>query len=295
MGDASGHDDTVASGGLTPTVASLDVASAETVGSGTLVVPDARALPVVATESYVRIDEYARGGLGRIIRARDQRTGRSVAIKEMLADNTDAGARFVREAMVTANLQHPAIVPVYEVGQWPDGKPFYAMKLVRGRALSDEIAAIADLDGRLGLLSHVAAVADALAYAHGERVIHRDLKPQNVLVGAFGETVVIDWGLARGLDEADSTAPPHFASAAHGQTHVGAILGTPSYMAPEQARGERADERTDVYAIGAILYHVLAGRPPHVAASSSTRVRSARTASHNSWSVTGQARFASSS
>ena len=268
MGNASGHDDTIASGDVAkhmPTVQSVDVASAETVGSSPLAVPDPHTLPVVAAESYVRIDEYARGGLGRITRAKDQRTGRSVAIKEMLADNADVAARFVREAMVTANLQHPAIVPVYEVGQWPDGKPFYAMKLVRGRALSDEIAAIADLDGRLGFLAHVAAVADALAYAHGERIIHRDLKPHNVLCGAFGETVVIDWGLARRLGESDTAAPLHpLTSAAPGQTHVGAILGTPSYMAPEQARGERADERTDVYAIGAILYHVLAGRPPHL-------------------------------
>ncbi|HEY1550036.1 MAG TPA: protein kinase, partial [Kofleriaceae bacterium] len=154
-----------------------------------------KVLSVVPFESYLRIDEYARGGLGRIIRAKDERTGRFVAIKEMLADNADAAARFVREAVVTANLQHPAIVPVYEVGEWPDGKPFYAMKLVRGRALSDVIAATADLDGRLALISHVAAVADALAYAHGERVIHRDLKPHNVLCGAFGETIVIDWGL----------------------------------------------------------------------------------------------------
>jgi len=268
MGDGSGHDDTIVSGDIAkyaPTVQSVDAASAETIGSRSAAAPASHTLPVVAAESYVRIDEYARGGLGRIIRAKDQRTGRFVAIKEMLADNADAAARFVREAMVTANLQHPAIVPVYEVGQWSDGKPFYAMKLVSGRALSDEIAAIADLDARLALLAHVAAVADALAYAHGERIIHRDLKPHNVLCGAFGETVVIDWGLARRLDEAESIAPlPAPTIAAPGQTHVGAVLGTPSYMAPEQARGERADERTDVYAIGAILYHVLAGRPPHL-------------------------------
>ncbi|MCW5804407.1 MAG: protein kinase [Deltaproteobacteria bacterium] len=283
MGDASGHDRTVPSGGVakdTPTVQSVDLASAETVGTSPPDIPGAQALPVVAADRYLRIDEYARGGLGRIIRARDRRTGRSVAIKEMLGDRADVAARFVREAMVTANLQHPAIVPVYEVGQWPDGKPFYAMKLVRGRALSDEIAAIADLDGRLGLLAHVAAVADALAYAHGERIIHRDLKPHNVLCGAFGETVVIDWGLARRLDESDgAAAPPDLAASAEPwQTHDGAILGTPSYMAPEQARGERADERTDVYAIGTILYHVLAGRPPHLGRDVATLLEQVQTA-----------------
>ncbi len=271
MPPGGGDDDTIAQGGVQPqakTVLSVDgdVGSAQTIGSGSAASSATRhQLPVVPVESYVRIDEYARGGLGRIIRAKDERTGRFVAIKEMLADNADAAARFVREALVTANLQHPAIVPVYEVGQWPDGKPFYAMKLVRGRPLNDVIAATPDLDGRLALVSYVAAVADALAYAHGERVIHRDLKPHNVLCGAFGETVVIDWGLARRLDDqdpaatVDSQTPP-----APGETHVGAVMGTPSYMPPEQARGERADQQSDVYAIGAILYHVLAGRPPHV-------------------------------
>ncbi len=229
--------------------------------SGSLTVD---ALPQVAWESYSRIDEFARGGLGRIIRAIDKRTGRTVAIKEMLADNSDAAPRFVREALVTANLQHPAIVPVYEVGRWPDDKPFYAMKLVRGRPFNDVIDGTKNLDGRLALLSHVASIADALAYAHEQRVIHRDLKPHNVLCGTHGETVVIDWGLARRLDELDpASSMDRSNSAPPGQTQVGTVLGTPSYMAPEQARAERADERTDVYAIGAILYHLLSGRPPH--------------------------------
>ena len=258
--DVQAHSETIA--------ASVDLASAHTIGSGSAPLSTTKhELPIVPFERYVRIDEYARGGLGRIIRAKDERTGRFVAIKEMLADNADAAARFVREAIVTANLQHPAIVPVYEVGQWPDGQPFYAMKLVHGRALNDVIAATADLDGRLALVSYVAAVADALAYAHGENVIHRDLKPHNVLCGAFGETVVIDWGLARRIDETDGTVSvPPSTRPAPGETHVGAVMGTPSYMPPEQARGERADHQSDVYAIGAILYHVLMGRPPHAGA-----------------------------
>ncbi|MBZ0236888.1 MAG: serine/threonine protein kinase, partial [Deltaproteobacteria bacterium] len=220
-------------------------------------------LPLVPTSVYVQLDEVGRGGLGRIVRARDTRTGRTVAIKEMRVDSADAAARFVREALVTANLQHPSIVPVYEVGRWPSGQPFYALKLVTGRPLSQVIAGAPDLVGRLALVPHVMAVADALAYAHGERVIHRDLKPGNVMVGAHGETVVIDWGLARRLDHGDVDSLPPLAPAAPGETVVGSILGTPQFMAPEQARGERVDERADVYAIGAMLYHTLAGRPPY--------------------------------
>ncbi len=221
-------------------------------------------LTIVPPSVYVQLDEFARGGLGRIIRARDTRSGRIVAIKEMLSSTEDAALRFAREAMITANLQHPAIVPVYEVGRWTNGQPFYAMKLVSGRPLDQVIAATKTIDDRLALVSHVLAVADALAYAHGERVIHRDLKPHNVLVGAHGETVVIDWGLARRLDEGDSAAASHrVISAVPGQTYIGAIMGTPAYMPPEQARGVRVDERADVYAIGAILYHLLAGRPPY--------------------------------
>jgi WD40 repeat protein len=270
VGDTRGNDDTIPSTDVQPNAETIqsvtELGSARTLGSesGSLETTT-QELPVVPYESYVRIDEYARGGLGRITRAQDTRTGRFVAIKEMLTHDADAAARFVREAMVTANLQHPAIMPVYEVGMWPDGKPFYAMKLVRGRAFNEVIAATKDLDGRLALISHVAAIADALAYAHGERVIHRDLKPHNVLCGAFGETVVIDWGLARRLDDTETPATmDESTNTAPGETHVGTVMGTPSYMPPEQARGERADQQSDVYAIGAILYHLLAGRPPHV-------------------------------
>jgi eukaryotic-like serine/threonine-protein kinase len=255
---------------------SIDAASAATEvdpSSASRLPRDPTALPVVPRDVYLRLDEIARGGLGRIVRAQDLRTGRMVAIKEMLADTPDAAARFVREAIVTANLQHPAIVPVYEVGRWPDDQAFYAMKLVTGRPLSAVIDAARDLDERLALIPHVIALADALAYAHGEAVIHRDLKPHNVLVGAHGETVVIDWGLARRLADSDPLATPIVRD---GETVVGSVLGTPAYMAPEQARGERVDERADVYAIGAILYRALAGCTPYRATTSGELIEAVR-------------------
>ncbi len=223
----------------------------------------------VGRERFELLDELARGGLGRVFRARDPRTGRIVAIKEVLRAQPDIMLRFAREALVTANLQHPSIVPVYEVGRWPDGEPFYAMKLVEGRTLDALIRDAATTEQRVALLSHVIDVADAVAYAHGERVIHRDLKPANILVGAYGETVVIDWGLAKNVatgEELDalpvaSTLPPD-----QDETVVGAVVGTPAYMAPEQALGDKLDERADVYAIGAILYHALGGARPYAEA-----------------------------
>ncbi len=226
------------------------------------------ALIPVERARYEVLGEFARGGLGRIFRARDRRTGRVVAIKEVLLAEPDVLRRFEREALVTANLQHPSIVPVYEVGRWSDGGPFFAMMLVKGRPLDDLIDETPDPAKRLALLPHAIAVAEALAYAHGERVIHRDLKPANVLVGSFGETVVIDWGLARNLaaDEPDASSRPIPVPAAGDQTVAGSVMGTPAYMPPEQARGEVVDERADVYAIGAILYHLLGGVRPYAEA-----------------------------
>ena len=144
-----------------------------------------------------------------------------------------------------------------------DGRAFYAMERVRGRGLDEVIAEATTLRARIALLPHAIAVADALAYAHSERIVHRDLKPSNVLIGPFGETVVIDWGLAKDLRATELDAPAAHHSADMSLTRVGSVLGTPSHMAPEQARGEPSDERSDVYAIGALLYHMLTGAPPH--------------------------------
>jgi WD40 repeat protein len=222
---------------------------------------------VTVDPTHYAIDhELARGGMGRILEARDRRLGRSVAIKEVLHLDETALARFEREARITARLEHPGIVHVHEAGRWPSGQPFYAMKLIRGRPLDACIAQTPTFGARLALLPTVIAVVDALAFAHSQHVIHRDLKPANVLVGDYGETVVIDWGLAKDLaahDADDLPLGPVRTSAQDGETVDGAVIGTPAYMPPEQAAGERVDARADVYALGALLYQLLAGVPPY--------------------------------
>jgi tRNA A-37 threonylcarbamoyl transferase component Bud32/tetratricopeptide (TPR) repeat protein len=225
-------------------------------------IADHPALVAVDPDHYVLGDELARGGMGRILRARDRRLGRQIAIKENLVASTDHARRFEREARITARLQHPSIVHVHEAGVWPSGEPFFAMDLVAGRSFDDVIARATTLDHRLALIPNVLAVADAIAYAHHQGVIHRDLKPKNVLVGDFGETVVIDWGLAKDLTGPADLDRGDAAPISHGATEAGKVVGTPAYMSPEQARGEAVDPRTDVYALGAVLFHLLAGQPP---------------------------------
>ncbi|HEY0191353.1 MAG TPA: serine/threonine-protein kinase, partial [Kofleriaceae bacterium] len=203
-------------------------------------------------DRYQIIGEHGRGGLGRVSRAHDRELDRDVAIKELISRGPLSEVRFLREALITARLEHPNIVPVHEAGRWPDGTPFYAMKLVAGRALRELIAERHTVVERLDLLHHVIAVADAIAYAHGRSIIHRDLKPANVIVGDFGETIVIDWGLAKDLSVSDDPAPlgsspvSRSGSASIELTITGSVLGTPAYMAPEQERGEHVDQRADV-------------------------------------------------
>ena len=222
--------------------------------------------PADDPERYEQIGEHARGGLGRVVRAVDKKLGRTVAVKELLRHDASNEARFLREAMITARLEHPGIVPVHEAGRWPSGDPYYVMKLVEGRTLKALLDERKTLRERLALLPHVIAIADAVGYAHSEGVIHRDLKPSNVIVGEFGETVVVDWGLARDRKR-NLPEPPleHviYAASSGASTVSGKVVGTPSYMSPEQARGELVDERADVYAIGTVLYELLAGTPPH--------------------------------
>lgn len=219
--------------------------------------------PSISPDHYEVGEEFARGGLGRILRARDRRLQRSVALKELISKKSRAEARFVREAMITARLEHPNIVTVHEAGRWPNGTRFYAMKLVEGQTLHEALEQAIDPSERLTLLNHVIDVADAVAYAHSEGILHRDLKPANVMVGPFGETVVIDWGLAKSRHEAPARPAQSSDTSKPGVTADGIVVGTPAYMSPEQARAESLDERTDVYAIGTLLYEVLCGRRPY--------------------------------
>jgi serine/threonine protein kinase len=233
---------------------------------------------------YVLDREIGRGGMGRVFAGRDLRLQRPVAIK-VLREKDGAGegggqraaaagalaARFEREIRLAARLQHPGVVPVYDAGFWPNGEPFLVMKLVLGQSLTRVIRDAESLEDRLALLPLVIAAADAVSYAHDQGIVHRDLKPANILVGAFGETVVVDWGLGKEVGAAaaaagaaagaaGATAPA--GGAAAGDTGAGAVMGTPGYMAPEQAAGHAVDARTDVHGLGAILYHVLSGTAP---------------------------------
>jgi eukaryotic-like serine/threonine-protein kinase len=229
-----------------------------------------------------RIDgEIARGGMGSILKGRDPDLGRDVAIKvlrEDLRENGDLVRRFVEEAQIGGQLQHPGVVPIYELGTFADRRPFFCMKLVKGQTLADLLATrTSPADGLPRFLSIFAAMAQTMAYAHTRGVIHRDLKPSNVMVGSFGEVQVMDWGLAKVLArggivndaKAGKEKPPEtmIATARSGSdleiSHAGSVLGTPSYMPPEQARGEidLIDERADVFALGSILAEILTGAP----------------------------------
>ncbi len=228
---------------------------------------DASAEGVSSTERFRVDDEVARGGLGRVHRGHDLALNREVAIKTLLHDHSDSHARFERETRLTAKLQHPNIVPVYDGGHDAEGMPFLVMRLVHGRSLDEAIQGAEGFEQRLDLLPHVVNACQAVAYAHSQRITHRDLKPDNLLVGDFGETVVIDWGLAKDVDAIED-APTDLGDgfsipSADSLTRAGSIVGTPAYMPPEQAVGAPVDERADVYALGAVLYHVLSGKRPY--------------------------------
>ncbi len=233
-----------------------------------------------------RIDgEIARGGMGAVLKGRDPDLGRDVALKVLrddLRDNASMVRRFVEEAQIGGQLQHPGVVPIYELGTFADRRPFFAMKLVKGHTLAQLLGDRGDTDDdRPRFLSIFEAIAQTVAYAHARGVIHRDLKPSNVMVGAFGEVQVMDWGLAKVLPRGGVADDEKAGKAEHQETVIatarsgsdspglsqaGSVMGTPAYMAPEQARGEIEfiDERADVFALGSILCEILTGSPAFV-------------------------------
>ncbi len=208
------------------------------------------------------------GAMGRVLLALDERVGRVVAIKEMQESmRRSASRRFLREARVTGALEHPGIIPVHDLGKQGERSYYYTMRLVRGRSLGDALRSAGTLRERLALLHHVTDLCHAIAFAHSQGIIHRDIKPDNVMVGAFGETVVLDWGLARAVDDEDMDHGPVSqaglaASLDPSRTAPNVIMGTPSYMSPEQAMGEKVDAASDIWALGAILYRLLTGKVP---------------------------------
>ena len=202
-----------------------------------------------------------RGGMGVVVLANDPRIGRQVAIKRMRADaGGEAEARFLREAQIQARLDHPAIVPVYEIGRDDAGRPFFTMKRLTGTTLADILAT--QCKTQQALLRAFVDVCNAIDFAHSRGIVHRDLKPENIMLGDFGEVYVLDWGVARVLHETEH-APLERVATDSGQTEAGALLGTPGYMPPEQARGEAVGTSADVYALGSILFEILARQPLH--------------------------------
>lgn len=254
-------------------------------------------LPDLGETKYRLLEKFSRGGMGTIYLAEDTQLQRKVALKVLHTPDAsgELSARMLREARVIAQLEHPSIVPVHDVGELPDGRVFYVMKFVQGRRLDQYAQAENALPDRLRIFQKV---CEAVAFAHANGVIHRDLKPENIMVGAFGEVLVMDWGLAkivaeyrereagseigdsqiddgssRGKDnesniqhpassiQLPATSNQQPAASGQHQTLHGTIMGTPAYMAPEQKRGDIAqiDQRSDIYALGAILKFLLTG------------------------------------
>ncbi|MCU0723009.1 MAG: serine/threonine protein kinase, partial [Planctomycetes bacterium] len=259
--------------------------------------PEAQDGPAAA-ERYSRMGEIGRGGMGAILKVVDNDIRRPVAMKVILGgSDEDKLSRFVEEAQVTGQLEHPNIVPVHELGVTPEGKVYFTMKLVKGESLDailDKVAAEGrgDPAGRpytdryplSHLLEIFLKICDALAFAHSRGVLHRDLKPENVMAGAFGEVLVLDWGLAKVKGRADkaSEAVATARSESEGERSItGDVMGTPAYMPPEQAKGlvEEIDARSDVFALGGILYKILTRKAPYGGATVTNILASAMDAS----------------
>ncbi len=223
---------------------------------------DVADFPIPATERYEILEPVARGGMGTVYRARDRELERTVAVKVLSAvvQRPDVAARMQQEARILAGLEHPGIVPIYDLGVLQDGRMFYVMKLVSGPRL-DEHAAQRPLVERLRLFTRI---CEPVAFAHAHGVVHRDLKPDNIMIGAFGEVLVMDWGVAQVNEIGDCRLQ---IADCRGQIadldgQLSAVVGTRAYMPPEQARGETVDARADVFALGGILHFLLTGAAP---------------------------------
>lgn len=224
--------------------------------------------PDFSATKYNFVKELARGGMGTVYLADDTELNRQVAIKVLSTPELteDMRRRMIREAQIIARLEHPGIVPVHDVGVLPDGRVFYAMKFVRGVRLDEYAANTTSSRDRLRKFQ---SVCDAVAFAHAHGVIHRDLKPQNIMIGSFGEVLVLDWGVAKILrtvppEEADTLMLPAKDTGKIADTSHGTVIGTRQYMSPEQSRGEidQLDERSDIYSLGAVLYFLLTNQAP---------------------------------
>ena len=232
--------------------------------------------------------EIGRGGMGAVLKGHDIDLRRDVAVKVLREEHRDRPQmvrRFIEEAQICGQLQHPGIVPIYEMGRLDDGRPYFSMKIIKGRNLSELLRERSgppeDLPRFLDIYKDI---CEAIAYAHTRRVIHRDLKPHNVMVGAFNEVQVVDWGLAKKVLQDDNSepeasepeAPQTVITTDRGQSVTPSVKGgTPSYMAPEQAAGEEVDERCDVFALGSILCEILTGQPAYTGSSSPEILRKA--------------------
>jgi eukaryotic-like serine/threonine-protein kinase len=224
--------------------------------------------PDFSGTKYSIVKELGSGGMGSVYLAHDSELDREVAIKVLRETDLtdDLKRRMLREAQIIARLEHPGIVPVHDVGVLEDGKVYYAMKFVRGSRLDEYAATITTPGDRLRKFK---SVCETVAFAHAHDVVHRDLKPQNIMIGSFDEVLVLDWGIAKVLrktstldPEAETLKLPSVESTTTHNTTDGAIFGTRHYMSPEQARGEHVDSRTDVYSLGAVLYFLLTNIAP---------------------------------
>ncbi|MBS0207487.1 MAG: serine/threonine protein kinase [Planctomycetes bacterium] len=241
--------------------------------------------PQGSPDRYHIVRLHRSGGLAEVYLAVDEELRREVALKQIKpvhADELSSRERFVNEAEITGSLEHPAIVPVYSLGQYPDGRPYYAMRFIEGQTLQEAIERFHEANESQGrsegsrglelrkLLSRFITVCEAVEYAHSQGIIHRDLKPSNIMLGDFGETLVVDWGLAKRLDQAEPTRHSHSrivtmtGSSSSGHTRLGNVVGTPQYMSPEQAQGrnDKLGPATDIYSLGAVLFTLLVGKSP---------------------------------